>query len=404
MKLYEYLAKDVFARNGLPVPKGRVARTPEEAEAIAREIGEVAIKSQVLAGARGKAGGIAFAATPVEAREAAARLLGTEIRGFRVEQVLVEEKLKIERELYLGITVDKAAKEPLVIASNQGGMNIEDVPERQIIKRRIDIRLGLYPYVGREVARRLELAGEIARQVADTLTRLYRVFRNYDAELVEINPLVISGERVIAADARLNVDDDALYRHRDLPLVEEGTELEKKIKALGLAYVELEGDIAVMANGAGITMATLDVLQRYGGRPANFLDAGGGAGVEPTAQAIEVLLMKKPKAMLINIFGGITRCDDVARAVVQVKTMRGIPVPLLLLASGYSERPGPGSVSGGIARQTAVSEQSPSPPPSSPYPPTASPVEPPPREPRPRPPRRPSGPSPCSRRSLCPVR
>lgn len=337
MKLYEYLAKDVFARNGLPVPKGRVARTPEEAEAIAREIGEVAIKSQVLAGARGKAGGIAFAATPVEAREAAARLLGTEIRGFRVEQVLVEEKLKIERELYLGITVDKAAKEPLVIASNQGGMNIEDVPERQIIKRRIDIRLGLYPYVGREVARRLELAGEIARQVADTLTRLYRVFRNYDAELVEINPLVISGERVIAADARLNVDDDALYRHRDLPLVEEGTELEKKIKALGLAYVELEGDIAVMANGAGITMATLDVLQRYGGRPANFLDAGGGAGVEPTAQAIEVLLMKKPKAMLINIFGGITRCDDVARAVVQVKTMRGIPVPLVIRLVGTNE-------------------------------------------------------------------
>ncbi|MCL4425638.1 MAG: ADP-forming succinate--CoA ligase subunit beta [Firmicutes bacterium] len=337
MKLYEYLAKDVFARNGLPVPKGRVARTPEEAEAIAREIGEVAIKSQVLAGARGKAGGIAFAATPVEAREAAARLLGTEIRGFRVEQVLVEEKLKIERELYLGITVDKAAKEPLVIASNQGGMNIEGVPERQIIKRRIDIRLGLYPYVGREVARRLELAGEIARQVADTLTRLYRVFRNYDAELVEINPLVISGERVIAADARLNVDDDALYRHRDLPLVEEGTELEKKIKALGLAYVELEGDIAVMANGAGITMATLDVLQRYGGRPANFLDAGGGAGVEPTAQAIEVLLMKKPKAMLINIFGGITRCDDVARAVVQVKTMRGIPVPLVIRLVGTNE-------------------------------------------------------------------
>lgn len=340
MKLYEYLAKEVFAKNGLPVPPGGVARTPEEAEAIAAKIGEVAIKSQVLAGARGKAGGIAFAGTPAEAREAAARLLGAEIRGYRVEQVLVEEKLKIDRELYLGISIDKAAKAPLIIASNQGGMNIEEVPEKHIVKRWVDIRLGVHPYVGREVARRLELSGDIAKQVADILVKLYRIFRQYDAELVEINPLVISGDKVIAADARLNVDDDALYRHKDLPLVEEGTELERKVKALGLAYVELDGDIAVMANGAGITMATLDVLQSYGGRPANFLDAGGGASVEQTAQAIEVLLMKKPKALLINIFGGITRCDDVAKAIVQVKKTRGIPVPMVIRLVGTNEAEG----------------------------------------------------------------
>lgn len=337
MKLYEFLAKDIFAKNGIPVPRGAVARSPEEAEEIARGIGEVAIKSQVLAGARGKAGGIAFASTPEEARAAAARLLGSEIRGYRVEQVLVEEKLKIDKELYLGITIDKAARQPLVIASNQGGMNIEDVPERQIVKRRIDIRLGFYPFMGREVARRLELTGDIAKQVAEILVKLYRIFRHYDAELVEINPLVITKDKVIAADARLNVDDDALYRHQDLPVVEEGTELERKVKALGLAYVELDGDIAVMANGAGITMATLDVIQSYGGRPANFLDAGGGAGVDQTAQAIEVLLMKKPKALLINIFGGITRCDDVARAIVKVKKARGIPVPMIIRLVGTND-------------------------------------------------------------------
>jgi succinyl-CoA synthetase beta subunit len=340
MKLYEYLAKDAFRRAGIPVPQGRVARTPEEAADIARAIGPVAIKSQVLAGARGKAGGIAFAATPEEAQAAAARLLGAEIRGYRVEQVLVEEKLSIDEELYLGITVDKAAKAPVIIASSCGGINIEEVPEEDIVRRHIDIRLGVYPYVGREVARRLGLTGGHARQLAEILTRLYRVFCTYDAELTEINPLVVSGERVIAADARLNVDDDALYRHQELPRVSDGTELEEKIKALGLAYVELDGDIAVMANGAGITMSTLDVIKRYGGRPANFLDAGGGASVEATAKAIEVLLLKKPRALLINIFGGITRCDDVARAIVEVQKTRGIPVPLVIRLVGTNEAQG----------------------------------------------------------------
>lgn len=340
MKLYEYMAKEVFARHGIPVPRGRVATTPEEAAAIAAEVGPVAIKSQILAGGRGKAGGIKFANTPEEAAAAAAVLLGTELKGLVIDRVLVEQKLQIYKELYLGVAVDGAAKKPVFIASDQGGVNIEEVPEKQIIRRHIDPRWGMYPFMGREIARRLGLSGNVARQTADIAVKLYSAFAATDAELCEINPLVISGETAIAADGRLNVDDEALFRHRDLPVTREGTPLEQRVKELDLAYVELDGDIAVMANGAGMAMATLDVLQIYGGRPANFLDAGGGAGVEPTARAIEILLETGPKAILINIFGGITRCDDVARAIVQVKETRGIPVPLVVRLVGTNEAAG----------------------------------------------------------------
>jgi len=337
VKLYEYLAKEVMGKHGVPVPRGRVATTPEEAEAIAAGIGEVAIKVQVLAGGRGKAGGIAFASTPQEARDHAARLLGSQIRGLQVDRVLVEEKLKIDRELYLGVTVDTSARLPLVMASTEGGVNIEEVPERYIIKQHVDVHLGLYPFHGRQLARRLGLTGNLARQFAETAVRLYQVFREYDAELVEVNPLVVSGDRLVAADGRLNIDDDALYRHSQIPRTHEGTELELRVKELGLAFVQLDGDIAVMANGAGITMAVLDILASYGGRAANFLDGGGGAAVEPTARAIEVLLATNPRAILVNIFGGITRCDDVARALIQVKNTRGIPVPLVIRLVGTNE-------------------------------------------------------------------
>ena len=195
-------------------------------------------------------------------------------------------------------------------------------------------------YLARDIAAEMGLTGDIQKQVAAILQKLYEVFRTEDAELVEINPLVVSGGRVVAADARLNVDDAALFRHKDLPVVEEGTELERKVKEIGLAFVQLDGDIAVMANGAGMAMATLDALQHYGGRPANFLDAGGGASVEPTAEAMGVLVAMQPKAIFVNIFGGITRCDDVANAIVQVKRTRGIPVPLVVRLVGTNERQG----------------------------------------------------------------
>lgn len=340
MKMFEFMAKDMFRAAGLPVPRGRVARTPDEAAAAAAEIGSVAVKSQVLAGGRGKAGGIKFADTPDEARARAAELLGADIQGYTVEQVLVEEKLKIDGELYVSITVDSAARRPLVMASRHGGVNIEEVPERDIVKRHVDVTWGLYPYAARAIASRLELPAGLARQFADILVRLYDLFRRYDAELVEINPLVISGDRLIAADGRFNVDDDALFRHADLPRVSEATELEQRVREIGLAYVELDGDIAVMANGAGITMATIDALAAYGGRAMNFLDAGGGAAWEPMAQAIGVLVSTNPKAMLINIFGGITRCDDVARAILTVRERQGIPVPLVVRLVGTNEEEG----------------------------------------------------------------
>mgnify|MGYP000026506274 FL=1 len=342
MKLYEHMAKEVFARHGIPVPPGRVVASAEEAEDAARELGEVAVKVQILAGGRGKAGGIRFAATPEEAGRVAEELLGTEVRGLVVDRLLVEKKLAIDREFYLGIAVDGAARRPVVIASTQGGVNIEEVPEKLLVRQTVDPTWGLMPYRSRQVARRLDLEGSEARQFSQILVRLFTIFRSLDAELVEINPLALLEDgRLVAADGRLNVDDDALSRHPDLPRVEEGTDTERRAREAGLSYVELDGDIAIMANGAGITMATLDIIQHYGGRPANFLDAGGGAGVEPMARAIEILLSRSPRALLINIFGGITRCDDVARAILKVADSRGgIEVPLVIRLVGTNEEEG----------------------------------------------------------------
>jgi len=341
MKFYEYMAKEAFSKAGIPVPRGGVAGSPEEAARIAAEVGgPVAVKSQVLAGGRGKAGGIKFADTPDEARRVAAEILGMELKGFTVDRVLVEEKLQIDDELYLGFAIDKAVRRPLLIASTEGGVNIEEVADKNIVKRHIDIAWGFKPYEAMQVAFSLGLSVGLARQFASIALKLFSIFREYDVELTEINPLVISGDRVIAADGRLNIDDDSLFRHKGLPTTEEGTEMERRISEIGLAYVELDGDIAVMANGAGITMATLDILKLYGGSPANFLDAGGGASMEPMAKALAMLVETKPKAVLINIFGGITRCDDVANALVKVKESMGLPMPVVVRLVGTNEEEG----------------------------------------------------------------
>ncbi|MDW7651593.1 MAG: ADP-forming succinate--CoA ligase subunit beta [Bacillota bacterium] len=340
MKLFEYMGKELFAKYGIPVPEGGVVSTPDEAAALTEKIGSVVVKSQILSGKRGKAGGIGFFEDPAEASEFTAKLLGSELRGFTVEKVLVEKKLQIDREFYLAITVDGASKKPIILASAQGGMDIEDVPEEHMVRRTLDVTIGMQPFITRQVTERLGVTGTTAKQIAAILTNLYRMFVELDAELAEINPLVISGEDVIAADAKVTIDDDALFRHRDLPVVEERTDAEKKAHELGLSYVELDGNIAVMANGAGITMATLDLIQYYGGSAANFLDAGGGAGEEQTAKALELLLAKDPKAILINIFGGITRCDDVANAFASVKKKMGIPVPVVIRLVGTNQEKG----------------------------------------------------------------
>ena len=339
MKLYEYLAKRMFAEHGVPTGDGIVCTTPEEAEEAARKIGPCAVKAQVLVGGRGKAGGIKLANTPEEARARAQEILGMNLKGYIVDKVLVDPQIKIEKEYYVSITLDGMAKKPLIMASAYGGVEIESVPHDKIVFEHVDIATGLMPFQAREIARKIGLTGDLADQFTKILVGLYRAFRKYDAELVEINPLALTdnGTRLIAADGRFNVEDDALFRHPEFPRVEEGTELEKKVRAIGLAFVQLDGDIAVMANGAGMAMGTLDTLAYYGGRPANFLDAGGGSGVEPTAQAFDALLGTRPKAIFVNIFGGITRCDLVAEAIVQVKKAKGIDVPLVVRMVGTND-------------------------------------------------------------------
>lgn len=343
MKMFEYMGKEIFAKFGLQVPKGRMVTDSVEAAQVAEEIGgPVVIKSQVLSGKRGKAGGIKFADNPEETRAAAQDLFRMTINGFKVDVLIVEERLKIDKELYLSITIDSGTKKPVLIASSHGGMDIEEVPEKYIIKNYIDIELGIQGFIAKDVVRRLDIAlnSPQGKELVKTIMTLYTIFIQKDAELVEINPLVISGTRVIAADAKITIDDEALYRQLDLPRVEELTATEKAAHNLGLSFVELEGDIGVMANGAGITMATLDTLTYYGGKPANFLDAGGGTSEEKTAQALELILSRNPKCIIINIFGGITRCDDVARAFASVKKNKEFSVPVVIRLVGTNQEEG----------------------------------------------------------------
>lgn len=341
MKYYEYIGKELFRKYGINTPQGRIASSPAEAVTAAKDVGGAyVLKTQVLRGKRGKAGGIFFGENPEDAGSLSAKLFELKFDGEPVEKVLVEQKISIDQEIYLSIAVDGPRRRPVVLASVHGGMDIEEVAEEDIVRYYIDVTIGLLPYAGREIARRLGLSGSRSLEFADLVCRLYNLFRSIDAELVEINPLALCGEKLIAADAKITIDDEAVKRHPDLPVVAEGSELEQQAQAYDLAFVELGGDIAVMANGAGITMATLDILQQYGGQAANFLDAGGGSNVEQTARALELMLATKPKAVFINIFGGITRCDDVARAFVQVKESQNIKIPVVIRLTGTNDEEG----------------------------------------------------------------
>ncbi|KYH33480.1 ADP-forming succinate--CoA ligase subunit beta [Neomoorella mulderi] len=324
MKLYEYEGKELFKKIGIPVPRGIMVTSAAAAGEAAAQLGtEVVIKSQILQGGRGKAGGIKFAATTGEAREAAAAILGSQLKAETVSKLLVEEKLAIARELYLAITIDAVKASPLIMASAAGGMDIEEVaretPER-IVREAVPIFRGLLPFQARRVAYRLGLAGKEASAFTDILLKLYRVFRFYDAELVEINPLVVTDDgKMVAADAKVNIYDGALFRQIDFVKGPERYDNEREYRAAryGLGYVKLEGNIGVLCTGAGLTMTVLDLINYYGGKPANFLEFGG-ATYKNSYYAMQLVLEDPDvKVILINTFGLVARADVISQGLAQ---------------------------------------------------------------------------------------
>jgi succinyl-CoA synthetase beta subunit len=349
MKLHEYQSKQIFAKYGIPIPKGRVAVTGEEAKQIAKELGDrVVIKSQVLVGGRGKAGGIRLAKNPEEAEELATQVLAMEIKGLPVRKVLVDEAADIESEIYLGITNDRAARKPVIMASAAGGVDIEEVarqtPEK-ITKVHIDPLLGLRDYQARDLAAGIDLPRELWKEFVAISRGLWQAYKECDATLAEINPLVITSEkRLLALDGKMVLDDNALFRHLDLAEMRDlDVEAEAEIEArkYGLSFIKLDGQIGCMVNGAGLAMATMDIIKLYGGEPANFLDIGGGASSEKVAAALRILLQDpNVKAVLFNIFGGITRCDEVARGIVTALEEVKPKVPMVVRLVGTNAEEG----------------------------------------------------------------
>lgn len=349
MNLHEYQSKQIFAKYGIPVPRGRIAANSDEAKQIAEELGgRVVVKSQVLVGGRGKAGGIRLAKSVAEAQELATRILGMEIKGLPVRRVLVDEAVSIEKEIYLGITNDRASRKPVIIASAEGGVDIEEVaartPER-IVRLHVDPLLGLREYQARDVAVAIDLPKEYWRQFMAVADGLWRVFVENDATLVEINPLVITKEkRLVALDGKMVIDDNALFRRPDIAEKRDlDVEAPEEISArkYGLSYIKLDGQIGCMVNGAGLAMATMDIIKLYGGQPANFLDIGGGAGAEKVAAAFRIILSDPNVcAVLINIFGGITRGDEVARGILAAIAEVKPKVPMIVRLVGTNAEEG----------------------------------------------------------------
>jgi succinyl-CoA synthetase beta subunit len=335
----------------MPTPPGGVAKTPEEAMKLAAKVGKpVVVKAQVLSGKRGKAGGVKFADTPEQAKEVAKHILGLKINDLSVEAVLVEEKLDIQQEIYAGITIDRNKRKYVVIGSGAGGMSIEELAEEspeKIVKMHVDPSIGFLPYNAREMATKMGFRGKQINKLASFFLKLWNIVEANDVELTEINPLILTKDgRFLAADARLNVDDNALFRHKQVmeslkrdPV--EQNEREKLATENDMAYVELDGNIACICNGAGLTMATLDTVSLYGGSASTFLDLGGGADAERVEKGIEVALMyPKVKAILINIMGGITRCDEVAKGILAARDDGDITVPMVVRMVGTNEEEG----------------------------------------------------------------
>ena len=348
MKLLEYQAKEVLASLGIAIPPGRVAHTPDEAAAACAALGPVAVKAQVPVGGRGKAGGIKLASTPEQARAAAEQIIGMDIKGFKVPLVYCESALDIAREIYLGITVDRDARANILILSAKGGMDIEHVADEspESIAR-------LYPNPWRgpldfELNQLVFEAGlgELARPLSSVIKKLYRAVPDLDAITAEINPLVITKKgEIVAGDAKLETDENAAWRHKNLEerygSVLIGDPYEVEAKKRGLTYVSLDGDIGIIGNGAGLCMSTLDLVERAGGRAANFCDIGGGAKAETVENALTVILMNpRVTGVLINVFGGITRGDEVAKGIVVARDHLQMKLPLVVRLSGTREEEG----------------------------------------------------------------
>ena len=349
MKLHEYQSKQIFKRYGIPIPKGRVAGTAGEVKQIAEEYGtNVIVKSQVLVGGRGKAGGIRLVKSPKEAQEAATAILGMEIKGLPVRKVLVDEAVSIVKEFYIGIANDRIKQMPVLMASGSGGMDIEEVaaktPEK-ITKVYIDPILGLKEFQLRDAAIGIDLPRAFWKPFTEIGQALWKVYQDCDTTLVEINPMVISSDnKLIALDAKIIIDDNALFRHPDLAElrdldVEEPSEVEAR--KFEVTFIKMQGNIGCMVNGAGLAMATMDILSLFGGEASNFLDIGGGASSEKVAASLRIILSDpKVKAILVNVFGGITRCDVVAKGIISAASEVDVKVPMVIRLIGTNEEEG----------------------------------------------------------------
>jgi succinyl-CoA synthetase beta subunit len=351
LKLFEYEAKNILAKYGVPVPQGGLASDPRQAREVAARLKmPVAVKAQVLVAGRGKAGGILFTSSAEETERTAEKLLNMQIKGIPVKSVWVEEKIQVKRELYFGLTTDRVRQRYVTIASGVGGMDIEEVASKtpeKVMTTPINPEFGFHPFQARQIAKRMGYSGTQISELGRILEKLYLVGMDYDTELIEMNPLVEASDgKFLAADARMIIDDNALFRHQEYKkrLLEGESELSpQELEAVknDLAYVKLDGNIGVIGNGAGLVMATLDTIQYYGGKPANFLDVGGGAPSEKTALALKIVLSDpKVRVLFINILGGITRCDDVAKGILEAKEKVGVTKPMVIRLVGTNEEDG----------------------------------------------------------------
>ena len=353
MKIHEHCARDIFRKYGVPIPPDGLATTPDEAKALAQKFGgQVVIKAQVLVGGRGKAGGVKLANSPDEAYEKASRILGMDLKGLKVEKVLVAKAVDIQREYYIGITLDRDRKKHVVIASPAGGVDIEEVAEKtpeKIGKVWIEPAYGLHQYECRKMLFEVGFEPQVAAKAAAFIQKLYKCVIDNDCSLAEINPLVLSPDgQIWAIDAKINLDDSGLYRHPELKALRESEDtdpLEREAHNRGLTYVRLnDGNVGIIGNGAGLVMATMDEVKRLGkgiAKPANFLDIGGGAQAEVVKNALEVVLMDpNVQAVLINVFGGITRCDEVAKGILQAIEGIELKVPIIIRLAGTNEAEG----------------------------------------------------------------